>query len=1026
MQRRRAQSRPIRFAYRRLAWLVAAAVSGASYANAPLQAGLALPITFERNDGQLPPGVIFTSRGPRGALQVRVDGLAIVPRRDGAPGSGVRIALVGSNRAPEIVASDALATRSHYYLGNDPARYVTGVPHYGELKLKDVYPGVDVALHGRDGSLEYDFEVAPGADARDIRIGLAAAGRASIDAQGNLRIEQDGQVLVQHAPVAWQEHGSTRSGVPARFEIVEGDEGLEARVQLGAYDRHQPLTIDPVITYSTYVGSSGADVGAIVKVDPTGDIYYAQQYGIGSSATPFDPVVVTRLHPATNTVIYQTHFGASGSSGPAELVLGGSGSSSAYVVGFTSAINFPAIPPKTNSSFDAFVTVLAPDGTLSASRVVGGSGSDFGNAIALDAAGNVYVGGSTNSTDLAITTGERLNRVGASGASDGFVAKLDASLNLVYLRNLGGSGTDGVSGLAVDPAGQAIAVGSTSSPDFITANVASPSSPAPGGGAMRAFAAKLTPDGTGLAYSEFIGGQSSSAAAVALDPVTGEAVIGGTIGNANIVPASTVTYAGGNDAFVVRLDASGAPTFATFLGGSGNDGVSDVAVSPAGDVWLVGTTYSRDFPVVAPLAEGGRNLGGSGSAYVARLHHGGVDFASYVGGSGTEFGTSVALGADGAAYVGGYTSSTDLPVLNAYRSARSGSDDGFITRIEGFCKPASYVRDFFLRDGRGDLLIAPSPPDGTFQVLEMSGLRTVAQHGIGSYGSGGGPIQSGNFHGSSAPTDVLFRNPDGSVALWAIGPVSIPITPLLPPGTAWSPNQVGDFNGDGQSDILWTNTDDGSVGLWLMSGGTISQRVSLMGPGSGWRVVQVGDFNGDGKSDILWAHTDGTVSMWLMNGTTIAARGPLMAAGLGWSPVQVGDFDGDGKADILWQNTNGATSMWLMNGLSATTRGPLMPAGSPWRATAVGDFNGDGKADIVWSAADGSVGLWLMDGLSQLARTSLMGPGTGWSVNRLTDANGDCRADIVWTHTNGTVSLWIMSGTTILQRAAVWLGGVVK
>src|SRR5688572_528992 len=266
------------FARRRLAALVAAALSGtpfAAYDEAVrgLSAQvLALPITFERNDGQFDADVLFASRGRQGTLSLRAGEIAISPRVElGQARDPVRLRMLGANLAPEVQPERALVTRSHYYTGKAP---IENVPHFAELHMKDVYPGIDVALHGRDGVLEYDFVVAPGADPRDIRIDLREVESAYIDGQGNLRFEHQGQTLAQRAPVAYQGDGGERRPVDARFELVEGPEGPEARIALGSYDASSQLTVDPVISYSTYVGGSGGD-GMHIQADPAGNVYYS-------------------------------------------------------------------------------------------------------------------------------------------------------------------------------------------------------------------------------------------------------------------------------------------------------------------------------------------------------------------------------------------------------------------------------------------------------------------------------------------------------------------------------------------------------------------------------------------------------------------------------------------------------------------------------------------------------------------------------------------------------------------------------
>jgi hypothetical protein len=208
---------------------------------------------------------------------------------------------------------------------------------------------------------------------------------------------------------------------------------------------------------------------------------------------------------------------------------------------------------------------------------------------------------------------------GFTGVGDAFVAKYTGSLARVYQRLLGGSGDDSINGLAVDSAGQVIVVGQTNSSNFPVANVAAPASPPPSAGNYRGFATKLAPDGMSSVYSQFIGGESSDARAVAIDPMTGDAVVVGNIGNSNFVPASPRPYGGGfDDGFVLRLSSSGTPISGTLLGGNHFDEMNDVAVSALGDVYVTGETTSPDFPVVNPLPQGSVWVGAT-DAFVTRL-----------------------------------------------------------------------------------------------------------------------------------------------------------------------------------------------------------------------------------------------------------------------------------------------------------------------------------------------------------------------------------------------------------------------
>jgi hypothetical protein len=649
-----------------------------------------MPITFERNDGQFAAEVLFVSRGLRGTLALRAGELAVTSKPGGLSGDALRVKLAGANPAPEVEPRTLLASKSHHYNGS---RRVENVPHYAELEVKDVYPGIDMVLHGREGALEYDLVVAPHADPRDIRLDMRGAELVALDEAGNLRVTRGGETLVQHAPIAYQGEGAARRPVQARFELVEGDEGLEARMVVASYDTSAALTIDPVLGYSSYVGGSGNDGAALVGVDSGGDVYYA----LGASGSS-DTVVVSRLDPATNTLVYQTsitgHPFVSGSG----IALSGQ---TAYLVGTTSALDFPVVPPKANTSNDAFVAVIAPSGALTNTRLIGGSASDFGSGIAIGPDGFVHVAGTTQG-NLPVTTGGPLND-GAIIApfpftppppglmfSDSFAAKLDpATLSTVYLRYVGGSGNDSAGGIAVDGTGSAYVVGTSSFAGFTQVNPGTPFTSNPVGSQSRGFVVKLSPDGSSYLFAEYVGGSGTpSANVVAYDPSTTGAVIGGTTFANTVVPPSSRPFGGLSEAWVIRLDAAGNSTWSSYVGGSASENLGAIAVDRVGTIFVAGTSSSVNaFPTVDPLP-GMSAAPLSTNAFVARFTAGTMDFATLLGGSANDTGNSLAIAGDGSLWVGGFTNSPDFPAVNALRSTRDGLSDGYIAQIPGVAAPS--------------------------------------------------------------------------------------------------------------------------------------------------------------------------------------------------------------------------------------------------------------------------------------------------------------------------------------------------
>jgi hypothetical protein len=322
--------------------------------------------------------------------------------------ANIDLHLLGSRESATAVALDPLPGLTNHLIGSDPRGWRTRIEGSGRVKYEQVYPGVDVVYYGNQRQLEYDFVISPGADYRVIALSFAGASGVSLDGHGNLVVATPLGDLVQHAPVIYQQ---SAAGVrePVEGGYVLRGEGVGFTV--GAYDRMRPLVIDPVLSYSTYLGGSAIDHGLAVAIDGAGDI---------------------------------------------------------YVAGFTTSTNFPQAPGPFGGGVDAFVTRLNAQGTaIVYSTYIGGQQTDYANDLEVDADGNAYVAGTTESQNFPI-----LNAVQSvlNGYSDTFVTKLDPAGALVYSTYLGGRNEDLGYGLAVDGSGRAHVTGWTGSPDFPLVN----------------------------------------------------------------------------------------------------------------------------------------------------------------------------------------------------------------------------------------------------------------------------------------------------------------------------------------------------------------------------------------------------------------------------------------------------------------------------------------------------------------------------------------------------------------------------
>jgi hypothetical protein len=641
----------------------------------------------------------------------------------------VRLRLVGANVPATVTGAEELPGKSNYFIGNDPKKWRTNVPTCAKVRYHNVYPGVDLEYYGNQGGqLEYDFVVAPGADPNQIKLGFAGAEGMRVDAaSGDLVLKVGDDVVRFHKPVVYQPAVAAVSSSPSpSVALASGSDARHSSLvtrhcsfalasnnqvafRVAGYDPKRVLVIDPVLSYSTYLGGSSTDVGQGIAVDTSGNAYvtgwtdssdfptvypiqatYAGPPPAGNS--PCCNVFVAKLNLAGSALVYSTFLG--GSSGDTGSGIAVDSAGNAYVTGQTFSTNFPTVNPlqATNKATPntgnptAFVAKLNSTGSaLIYSTYLGGSSVDMGYGIAADSSGNAYVTGVTGSTDFPTANPLQATYEGPSWTA--FVAALNSTGSaLVYSTYLGGSsGGDWGNGIAVDSAGNAYVTGVTGSTDFPTVNPLQATSNASEG---TSFVAKFNAAGSALVYSTYLGGSESDAGTgIAVDP-SGNAYVTGRTDSSDfptVNPIQATFKGGGDDAFVAELNAAGsALVYSTYLGGSGTDEGYGIAVDSSGNAYVTGWTTSRDFPTVNPIQS--VNLSGKydlGTAYVAKLNSTGsaLVYSTYLGGSNVDYGYGIAVDSFFNAYVTGCTASTDFPTVNPLEAALAGGYDAFVAKI---------------------------------------------------------------------------------------------------------------------------------------------------------------------------------------------------------------------------------------------------------------------------------------------------------------------------------------------------------
>jgi hypothetical protein len=659
-----------------------------------------LPMRFEANAGQVDARVKFISRGNGYNLFLTpIEAVLTLGNERQVSGadqrSVMRMKLIGADPAPHVEGVDALPGKSNYLIGNDPSRWRSNVPSYAQVRYSSVYPGIDLIYYGNQQQLEYDFVVSPGADPNAIKLAFEGADRMEVDEQGDLILHTEGGELRQRKPVTYQEMNGRRREIASRY-VLRG--GQQVGFELAAYDPARPLVIDPVLVYSTYLGGTGVDVAQDVAVDARGNAYiigytFSPDF---PTADPLQPtpggglasdVLVTKLNANGSALVYSTYLGGNGSEEGLDIEVDREGN--AYLTGNTGSSDFPTmnpLQPAFSGFIDAFVTKLNPAGSaLIYSTYLGGSSLDRGQGLAIDRQGNVYLTGSTLSRDF--PTMNPLQPA-LSKSQDAFVTKLNSTGSaLVYSTYLGGSDGEIGSDIAVDRSGNVYLVGGTFSIDFPTADPLQPglgdSGPIRSGDA---FVTKLDASGTAFIYSTYFGGNGSDIGnGLALDARDNVYVTGTTLStNFPTMNPLQPSLAGGNDAFVAKLDQSGSKLhYSTYLGGSALDGGTGIAVDVRGNACVIGSTNSNDFPTLNPVQP--TPVTPSLNAFVSKLKSDGSGFvfSTHLGGSASEFGEGIALDFRGNAYVVGSTTSADFPTTpEAFQEELRGlSQDTFITKV---------------------------------------------------------------------------------------------------------------------------------------------------------------------------------------------------------------------------------------------------------------------------------------------------------------------------------------------------------
>jgi Divergent InlB B-repeat domain/Beta-propeller repeat len=683
------------------------------------QASPQVPAVFETNVGQAAaPGFDYLLRAGSLSASLSPTRTLLALPRGRSHQDVLGISLRGANPQARMEALDRQPGTVNYLIGHRE-NWHTSVPTFGRLAARSVYPGVDMVWHLTNGRLEYDLDLAPGADVRIISLALEGAREVAVTPNGGLRVVVGRSTFRFRAPNAFQAAGGHRTSVDARYVVHGHSVGFE----LGAYDRTRPLVIDPVIQTSWDFGgvsddkvtglARGADgrlyvVGTTMSSDlpTTAGAYQTTLVGGGDA-------FVGKLNAAKTSFTYLTYLGGS-EAADVGYGIGVDGSGNAIVSGQTVSTDFPTTSNPAQATnqgnWDRFVAKLNANGNgLVYSTYLGGTGAELqgnegslvgadfaGNPVAVDANGNAWIVGQTFSTDFPVTDSSS-----NPGGADAFVVKLSPTGARLFSRYLGGMYNDAALAAAIDPSTNKLLVsGNTGSPDFpLVGNNWQPEHPAD----PDAFVARFATTNGALEYTAYLGGAGAEdGVAVAAGP-SGTIYVAGNTTSANfpvtVGAFDTTCDAGGSvsslctdtaetvivdDGFVAKMTTTGI-TYATYLGGEGSDYVTALAVDSAGAAYVTGETRTTNFPTldaVQPDCE--TSLGNCNDSFVTKVASTGssLGWSTYLGGEYEEEALGLVLQTSGNVDVGGVTSSQNFPVT-AESTQVGTSDNGFVTELSG-------------------------------------------------------------------------------------------------------------------------------------------------------------------------------------------------------------------------------------------------------------------------------------------------------------------------------------------------------
>lgn len=677
-----------------------------------------LPLCFEINKGQTSSEVKYLARAQNSTLFLtkekaivvlnkysnmlnnNVDELMTTPFNNSGNicSKFFSIKPKNSNLNANVTGIDKLPGIVSYFKGINSNNLTTNIPTFKKVKYEEIYPNIDMIYYSCNNKFEWDFLIKPGGDTDKITLEFEGSDKLEINEMGDLLmyLEVEDETVCFHKPLAYQEIDGSK--IYIHCEYIINEETVSFNVS--EYNKEFPLIIDPILAFSSYLNNSYYSNGNAISIDAHDNMYISGNIintSFPSNVNPYDPYesstngFLTKINSTGTEVVFTVIFGGNNITSVSSVALDSSNNS--YIAGMTNSTDFPheiktsdllaltsnyELNVTSTGQYNAFVLKVNSTGTsIIYSLLLGGKKDSSANAIVVDTLGYAYITGTTFASDFPVK-----NPIYTfQGKSDAFVSKINKTgTDLVYSTFLGGSDYDYGNGITIDFLGNAYVIGGTFSSDFPTINAIALNK------AMGdIFVTKINFLGTGIIYSTYLGGNKKDIGrSIVVDQYMNAYITGSTESSDFTIKNNIYDFKGIRAAFITKLNETGELCFSTFLGGSKSAEGNNIALDAQGNIYIVGSTDSYDFPVKAPLFL----YSGESDAFITELDRNGsnIIFSTFLGGSLNDYGKSISVDMKNNIYVTGETQSYNFPVKNPLYPY-NGNTDAFVTKIINITPP---------------------------------------------------------------------------------------------------------------------------------------------------------------------------------------------------------------------------------------------------------------------------------------------------------------------------------------------------